>query len=155
MRKAGSLEKTLMLEKTEGRRRRGRQRTRWLDGITTSMEMSLSKLGEMVRAGKPGVLQSMGLPRVRHEWATEQPPQRLLPWRDLKLHTNTLKINSSLNCKTQKIHQLNAWIPFSNIHSFNKCLLCNYYMPSSIPGTGDNTAKNKTARISAHMELTF
>ena len=60
MRRTNSLEKTLMLGEIEDRRR-GRQRTRWPDGITDSIDMSLSKLQEVVMDRKSGVLQSMGL----------------------------------------------------------------------------------------------
>ena len=71
--RANSLEKTLMLGKTEGRRRRGQQRMRWLDGITNPIDMNLSKFQEIVKDRKPGMLQSMELQRVRHDLETEQP----------------------------------------------------------------------------------
>ena len=70
--RANSLEKTLMLGKTEGRRRREQQRMRWLDGITNSMDMRLNKLQEIVKDREPGVLQSTGSRRVGHDLATEQ-----------------------------------------------------------------------------------
>ena len=67
IRRADSLEKTLMLGKIEGRRRRGRQRMRWLDGITYVVDMSLSKLQDMVKDRKSGMLPSMGSQIAGHD----------------------------------------------------------------------------------------
>ena len=75
LQRTDSLEKTLMLGKNEGGRRRGRQRMRWLDGVADSMDMSLRSSGSWWWTGKPGVLQSMG----SKSWA------RLSYWTELNL----------------------------------------------------------------------
>ena len=72
MQTADSLEKTLILGTIEGKRRRGQQRMRWLNSITDSTDMNLSKLWEIVEDREPGVLQSTGWQKFGHDLATEQ-----------------------------------------------------------------------------------
>ena len=80
MRRADSFEKTLILGKIEGRRRRGWQRMRWLDGITDSMDMNLSKLREMIKDREAGVLPSMGGKKSdTTEWLNNKRSSRELP----------------------------------------------------------------------------
>ena len=81
MQRANSLEKTLMLRKIKGRRRRRRQRTRYLDASLTQWTRVWARSGRWWRTGKPGVLYSMGSQRVRHDWATEQQQQLTFKWR--------------------------------------------------------------------------
>ena len=69
--RADSFEKTLMFGKTEGRRRRGWQRMRWLDGITDTMDMSSVNCWSWWWTGRPGVLQFMATERLGHDWVTE------------------------------------------------------------------------------------
>ena len=71
MQRTDSFEKTLMLGKIEGRRRRGRQRMRWLDGITDQWTWDLVNSGSWWWTGRPGVLRFMGSQRVGHDWVTE------------------------------------------------------------------------------------
>ena len=72
MQRTNSLGKTLMLGKTEGKRKRGKQRMRWLDGITDSTDMNLHRLWEIVKDTGACLATVHGVQKVRHDLATEQ-----------------------------------------------------------------------------------
>ena len=103
--RADSFEKTLMLGGIGGRRRRGQQRMRWLDGITNSMDMGLSKPGSWWWTGRPGVLQSMGSQRVGHDWGPELNWTPSLP--DMGIHCKSSSLcGYASNLTNNEIHFL-------------------------------------------------
>ena len=118
MQRADSLEKTLMQGKTEDRRR-GWQKMKWLDSITDSMHMNLSKLQETVKTGETSVLHSMGSQRVGHDLATEQHSKvyikrtesRVL---DRYMYTNVPRRIIYNNQKVKTI-QMSRWIDKWNV----------------------------------------
>ena len=103
--RAGAFEKNLMLGKIECRRKRGRQRMRWLDGITDSMDVSLSELRDLVMDRDAGPATAHGSQRVRHDWATE------LNWRNeiLLFATTSMKLEEIM---LKKIIQKEDYIKF-------------------------------------------
>ena len=106
MRRTDSLEKTLMLGKIEGRRRRGWQSIRWLDGITESTDMIWASSGGWWRIGKPGVLQFLWLQRVWHDWATELNLDQLIA------HYISFYLLGHVSCFPFRLLDINSWLIF-------------------------------------------
>ena len=110
MQGADSFEKTLILGKIEGGRRKGWQRMRWLDGITDSMDRVEASSGSWCWTGKPGVLQSLGSQRVRHDWVTE------LNWTtSVTIHSSTFT-ESSFRIWNSSTGIPSAQLEFHHLH---------------------------------------
>ena len=121
MRRVDSLEKSLMLGGIAGKRRRGRQRMRWLDGITDLLDVSLSELWELVMDRRPGVLWFMGSQRVRHDWTTD-----LIWFKNLNYLIFSWYISKEIlyMCLYPYINK-NSYLRrvSGSLYLFNKCLL--------------------------------
>ena len=109
IRRTDSLEKTLMLGGIEGMRGRGWWRMRWLDGITNTTDMGLGGLRSWWWTGRPGMLQFMGLQRVKHDWETE------LNWTDHS-HGNSFKLKRLLTSSSHTSGELTQWAPQAPVH---------------------------------------
>ena len=97
-------EKTLMLGKTEGRKRREQRRMRWLDGITDSMDMSSRISRSWWWTGRPGVLKSIVSQRVRHDWVTELNWTGELTWLSKEIYSKMFIIVFTYNTKVKMLN---------------------------------------------------
>ena len=105
-----SMEKSLMLGKIEGRRRRGHQRMRWLDGITDAVNMNLGKPWEMVRDREVWHAVVHGVETVRHNWVTEQQQHM-----NLREHNSAHKKNTVLESRLDLIIRRTSKLPISDL----------------------------------------
>ena len=125
--RVNSLEKILMLGGIGGRRRRGRQRMRWLDGIADSMDVSLSELRSWWWTGRPGVLRFMGSQRVGHDWATE------LNLTDLTLHCFPPETFNKAKSFVRSCEKCSFSVCYTTIPWSRKCLPTPLFLPGESP----------------------
>ena len=129
MRRAESFEKTLMLGKIEGMRRMGWQRMRLLDGITDSMDIVWVNSRSWWCTGRPGVLQLMGLQRVRHDWATElnwpeghHTVYCMTIWKNINCFPLEKDVGNGMACQVSCFVQPNTFITFPSLFYYETAI---------------------------------